>query len=97
MFALTFFFSYKSNTDANDDCNELGREAAKYIVYKAHVCRNKRIRDLGLFQLAFRFVATNTCRGYLDTAAHECGGDLTIDQQVSLGYRCRRIVYEATQ
>lgn len=91
----------RNSSQAADDCNELGREAARVIVRQARVCDNKnksRIRgnDLKQFQRSCRNVAYGVCSGFIWDAATECGGRVSLDDQARLQRKCQSEVNSLT-
>ena len=82
---------------AADDCNKLGQEAARSIVYQSDVCPAGRFgaassshNDLRQFQRSCRRVAYGVCEGFIRNAADQCGARrMSLRTQQDLQSQCR--------
>ena len=86
----------RNSHQAAGDCSELGETAATIIVDDSGVCpaeteRHFRIRrhNLKKFREECRSVAYGQCKGYIDDAVRNCGGDgLSLREQSRLQDEC---------
>ena len=87
----------RNSHQAAGDCSELGETAATIIFDNSGVCpaerhfRQQRIRghNLKKFREECRGVAYGQCKGYIDDAVRNCGGDsLSLREQSRLQNKC---------
>ena len=87
----------QNSGQAADDCNKLGQEAARAIVYQSDVCpthefgaAHSRHDDLRQFQRSCRRVAYGVCEGFISNAADQCGARrMSLRTQEDLQSQCR--------
>jgi len=84
----------RNSQEAAGDCSELGETAATIIVDNSGVCprhfrRQRKRNNLKKFREECRSVAYGQCKGYIDDAVHNCGGDgLSLREQSHLQDEC---------
>mmetsp|Transcript_5469 Transcript_5469/g.13713 ORF Transcript_5469/g.13713 Transcript_5469/m.13713 type:complete len:223 (-) Transcript_5469:143-811(-) len=96
----------RNSGQAADDCNDLGKEAARMIVRDDGQCRERGSRassnrrqsnNLKKFRRECRSVAYGKCQGFIRDAIDECGGSRpSLRVQSRLQDKCRRQVNSMT-